>query len=295
MRPFEERIEKIKQEIAGSKVVPWEEIAYLEEKYELVEKHNTFIAIIQLVDKICRENDIKYSIAYGTLMGAVRHKNFIPWDDDADVMMTRGEFVKFKEAVEKYPDIMLFKILFTDRFSTKELFEKGIYIDIFVFDYAPSSKNERKKIVFLSKIYRMSFFSWTTYAEKVKKKKGIKKIIFFFAYLCCMIIGSLVKLFMRKNLILKHEKLITKNREVDSDYMVSYTGTWDDLNRDYRADWFSAYSEIELCGNKFMAIERPEDFFINRYGDYITLPPEDSRKPEHEIGIKERKDWQILL
>ena len=78
-----------------------------------------------IFDRFCKEHDLKYSLADGTLLGAMRHGDFVPWDDDADVMMTRAEFEKFKKVVRRDDAYKLFKVLFTDRFATKESFEKG--------------------------------------------------------------------------------------------------------------------------------------------------------------------------
>ncbi len=293
MREFELRIEKIKDEIKDLKVADWSEIAYLEDKYELKEKHILLIDLIKIVDSICRANNIKYSIAYGTLMGAMRHGNFIPWDDDADVMMTREEFTKFQNAVKDNEEVLLFKILFTDRFTTKELLEAGIFIDIFVFDYEPEKKIDRKIITFTSKLYRLSIFNFDSMKKKIGKKNGIHKLFFVVAYLICICGGGIVKLLFKNKLITLHEKMILKPRRVNKNYMVSLTGTWEDLSRSYCASWFESYTEIELCGEIFMAISNSVDFCINRYGDYISLPSVEARKPEHEIGIAERSKWQV--
>lgn len=295
MKKFEERIEEIKKNLINVKAVPWEEVSYLETKYNLVEQHDKFIRIIEFVDSICKKNDIKYSITYGTLIGALRHGNFIPWDDDADIMMTREEFNKFKTALKNEPEAVLFKILFTDRFSIKELYEEGIFIDIFVIDYAPASASERKRIVLLSKLMRLSIFSWKTYAKKAKKMNFIKKILFFFAYLICMIVGGIIKLFMKNKLVDMHENMIAKCKNYDEKYMVSYTGTWSDLALDFCSDWFADYSEIELRGRKFMVIRGAVELCINTYGDYMSMPPEERRVPEHEIGLDERQTWQLKV
>ena len=61
----------------------------------LEELHKSLLEILDDFDTFCKESNIEYSLAYGTLLGAVRHKGFIPWDDDLDVMMTRENYNKF--------------------------------------------------------------------------------------------------------------------------------------------------------------------------------------------------------
>ena len=95
--------------------------------------------ILVAFDKFAREQHIDYSISYGTLLGAVRHKGFIPWDDDADIMMTREEWTKLKSLIG------------FDGRLTDEIFVKGVVhpeihidnkgmVDIFIYDYVPHNK-----------------------------------------------------------------------------------------------------------------------------------------------------------
>ena len=65
--------------------------------------HSVLLEILKVVDKFCKEKGLRYSIAYGTLLGAVRHKGFIPWDDDIDILMPRPDFERFVSEFGKEP------------------------------------------------------------------------------------------------------------------------------------------------------------------------------------------------
>ena len=97
------------------------------------------LEILVAFDKFAREHHIEYSISYGTLIGAVRHKGFIPWDDDADIMMTREEWTKLKSLIE--PNGHLTDEIFIKGVVRPEIHmvNKGI-VDIFIYDYVPDNK-----------------------------------------------------------------------------------------------------------------------------------------------------------
>lgn len=128
--------------------------------------------MLREIDRICREHDIKYFISYGTMLGAVRHGGFIPWDDDVDVAMLRSEFEKFRDiAPKELKDCFSYEShvnkngyhYFFDRITAKDTYfaskysdgyemPKGISVDIFVVDNVPA--NEKAAYRFWKKLMR---------------------------------------------------------------------------------------------------------------------------------------------
>ena len=69
--------------------------------YDMSRVHSANLKILKEIDRICRKYKIQYALDAGTLIGAVRHKGFIPWDDDADIVFTRNQFEAFKKVVRR--------------------------------------------------------------------------------------------------------------------------------------------------------------------------------------------------
>ena len=122
------------------------------------------LELLRTVDKICRDNNIMYFLSGGTMLGAIRHKGFIPWDDDIDIAMLREDFVKFKAIIkDKLPEkyryqsfenkdgyhyffdkITINDTYFSTKYSDDFDMQKGISMDIFVFDKTSDNKLMQK-------------------------------------------------------------------------------------------------------------------------------------------------------
>ena len=128
------------------------------------EYKKVLLSILTRIDSICRENGLKYMLAYGTLLGAVRHKGFIPWDDDIDLLLPRKDYETLRSVAKSFntkewkllsysnePRFLLpfmkycnkHTIVTPPRFNTG--FVYGLSIDIFPLDYAPNNDYLRKK------------------------------------------------------------------------------------------------------------------------------------------------------
>lgn len=153
-------------------------------------------------DEICRKHNLKYFMMYGTLLGAVRHKGFIPWDDDIDVWMFREDYNKLCEILEneninnmeilnekntKYFAPMI-KIARKGTLAIRENFylikKLGVFIDIFPIDKVPDNKKICKIIFKIQKIIFYLLYMSVNIKFKISKNKCIKykifKIVMFF-------------------------------------------------------------------------------------------------------------------
>ena len=126
-------------------------------KIEIDEMKEYLLGILQEFDKLCQENQMRYSIAYGTLLGAVRHKGFIPWDDDVDVVMPREDYEKLlsiKYKTKKY-EVKSYRYSEDYYYEFSKMIDRdtlvlekyrcdanmGIFIDIFPMDYLEDKRD----------------------------------------------------------------------------------------------------------------------------------------------------------
>lgn len=247
------------------------------------------ISILEAVSEFCESNDIKYWIDNGTLLGAIRHKGYIPWDDDIDIGMLREDYDKFSKlfnscnnkyrflCLENTPDFYLShgKVCDTDT-KLYEPDENGIElfvnIDIFVYDNAPDDDSLVKKMYDCRDKLRNRYIIKN---EKIiNDKKSIKTYL------------KIIRRFVYK-MLYKENNEIFKMIENSKSYASIETrrvGNFTSYTR--MACEKSVFREsilVEFEGKMYKAPIGYDEWLKSFYGDYMKLPPEEKRVSHHSF------------
>lgn len=241
--------------------------------------------------EVCEENNLRYYLGGGTLLGAVRHKGFIPWDDDIDVMMPRPDFQKLLSLSINNKNYNIIKpgtagyyYNFAKLVDTRTILEEkgikiidglGVYIDIFPLDGMPETPDARKKRFKELNSIRKRINNTCLLKPKFHRNP--------FAYLnACRIYNS------NKNIDLsslqkKYLDSALKNSFDDSEFVFAAGGAYG--ARDiFPGKWFEKEIELQFENLSVKAFNGYDFYLTQLYGDYMTLPPEDKRvTPHHSI------------
>lgn len=250
--------------------------------------------ILKYVDKICKENDIRYSLAGGTLLGAIRHKGFIPWDDDIDIILVRPEYERlikilntesvYRLIIPETEDYWQPFAKLVDPSTIMELNDKyetnipnlGVYIDIFAVDGCPDDREEQ--IEFQKKLrkelndIRLSFFN-CYYASGLRWKRIIKRILLFPKFVYLRITGTPEK---RKQGLLIHMK---KYDIADSSFAGFLLSVYD--NEILPKEYYIETIDVPFEDGTFQGLKHYDEYLSALYHDYMKLPPEEKRKSAH--------------
>ena len=255
---------------------------------------NVQLEIAEVIKRICEKNNIRYFLAYGTLIGAVRHDGFIPWDDDIDIMMPYPDLLKFEhECKTDLPDGYFYQSPQTDleyRLSIMRvckdntlLLEKatadknihhGIFVDIYPI-YGAAPKNKRKKQIFQAMERALYLLD-----EPVKNHGAVMRL------------GSafLLKTKTKKGKARAQQKLFKKISQYDydqSENVVCLDSSIIKMRTVYKREWFGDGVMHKFGDTQFMIPVNPDEILKKVYGDYMQLPPEEARKPHHDfVSIK---------
>ena len=249
----------------------------MKKEITLEERKIIQLEMLDEIDEFCRENNIRYSIAFGTLLGAIRHKGFIPWDDDVDIMMPLPDLLKFKNLFKsetlEYVDVdsnpkysyAFSRIAHRLSYNKEGLLSHtyGICIDLYIVIGLPNDA-----ISFFNQLQplfnrRINAMNWRS---RVVRYLPLSNIPFY----------NKIQLIYRDFLF---------NNSVEYTKALNYYIIAGPLKlRDkmtYDRDIFKAVTRVKFEDREYMAISEWDYFLSLRYGDYMQLPPVDQRHPYH--------------
>lgn len=258
------------------------------------------IEIVQEIERICKLENLNYMLMFGTLLGAVRHQGFIPWDDDLDLAMMRKDYDLFAAAFEKHADdkyvlqnvecdpyyaFFFMKVLRKDSTMIEEGYQderrmNGIFVDIFPMDNAPTNRMaqviQSKATVFftsllLYQVGRMDTNQGNVLVRLVKKfKLGLAKI-------------------MSRKSIINISNSIMKLVKQESQCLMNFADLFT-----YKREQLLDLKPILFEGHLFQAPASTHDVLTSVYGDYMQLPPLDQQVSPHKV-IKVVIDGKEIL
>ena len=271
-------------------------------KFDLTKAHQVNLKILKEIDRICRKYKIQYMLDAGTLLGAIRHQGFIPWDDDADIVFTRKNYEAFMKVVRReLPDTMELLMPwdfqkgraffdFTARIyyknsrihedSPETQYYEGkmnhLWVDLFTLDVLPQNKVASSVTLLLHKIiygmamghrYHLDFSKYSMFHKLAVG--GLSAA------------GRLVPLkflfWLQRAAALKDQKC-RSNLRYYSNYQPDY------LYVTLQKEWCEQVEDVAFCDTKLMAPRHWDEVLTWIYGDYKKLPPKDKRVPGHSTA-----------
>lgn len=265
----------------------------MEQIIDICELREIQMDILSYIDQVCRDYKIKYSISYGTLLGAIRHKGYIPWDDDIDIMLTRDEYDRLIQVmtdlynsgntryrlltnnIDKGFCYPFAKVVDEDTLMIEEAKGKknfGVYVDVFPIDSIPDANSDKmiRKIRLLYNILVMKSLMIN------KQRSLIKNII---------IILSQILLFpISNNFIINRIDVIARqsNRFKESKMACLVWGYGKkEIVPSYIHD---QHIDIQFEDRVYRSIKDYHIYLTNLYGDYLKLPPVEKRVSTHTFN-----------
>lgn len=245
--------------------------------------------IMNEIDRVCRENGLRYSLAYGTLLGAVRHGGFIPWDDDVDIMMPREDYERLRA-------------IWPEKANKGFILEDETMYDDYVNNFAKIRKNHTTFLQFeveRTRSYHKGFFVDIFPGDRVAPA-GLQRKIQYAAFALNLLYNrgypsgarGIRGVCERAMLGLVHKRYrarvsrlfgrISRKWNDNPDGKMVFPCTVADCRHYYPPDLFDNLISMDFSGREYCAVRDYDLALRLEYGDYMQLPPEEERIWKHD-------------
>lgn len=250
------------------------------------------LEILLYFDAFCRQHGLRYTLAGGTCLGAVRHKGFIPWDDDVDVFMLRDDYERLGELWANYADTARYSCVrsndkvnihhaateikdnnttFINRHSADLDINQGLMIDVIPLDGVAGTKGKQTMQMMYSMVYCCFNFS------RLPEHKG--KLTYYGTKLALGCIRS----FRARYRIWKYaEQKVIQYGASDSGLAASFGEGATIMRQRFPRVWFEEPAYLEFEGHLLPVPKDYDRYLTISYGDYMTLPPEEEQIARHD-------------
>ena len=256
----------------------------------LEERKKVLLGILEYIDSFCKDNDIRYFMVGGTLLGAVRHKGFIPWDDDVDIGMLRRDYDLFISKfatienkqyylccpeVDKEYYLPFAKICDSNTVlqeHVKHAKAIGVNVDVFPYDNCGLTASDAwsfaKKFLPLRRVLLLKGL------QTSKDRSLFRNVLIVFAQV-------LLSALSRKTVIRKLNLGIASRKDEESQFVGEIALMSYGQKEIYCKELFEETIDLEFEGKLFKAPSGYDEFLTHTYGDYLVLPPEEKRVTHH--------------
>lgn len=245
--------------------------------------HERILQQLKFIDYVCKKENLNYSLMFGTLIGAVRHNGFIPWDDDADIVMPRNDFCKFMKVIDKYTKGSPFMWDGDERIGRirhKKPFvfngeEYSAFVDFFILDNVPDDERKFKRHLFklkkLQGMMKKGKLDWSKYGFKERVLVWGTRVLGMFSSM--------------EKLLDKYTKLSVKYNSRATKWQIISNDLYQTLGTKYDATLLKEFVNHQFENEQFLIFKHYDEILTQYYGDYMTPPPIEEQRFIHlEMG-----------
>ncbi len=255
-----------------------------EDSWGFMELQNCILHVAKYIDEICETNNIEYCLMGGSALGAIRHKGFIPWDDDLDIFMTPENYEKFRQVHKNSSGfylqewgaedgmVAMAKVRLDKSTYIEEIFadwdiHQGVFVDIFILHTCPDNKVKRYWQYFWAKYIVTKGVA----VRGLNSRGGLKGLLVRFA-----------SLFPKRFLLGYALKQVYRFRNEKSQYLCHFMGRALLKTGLYKRKYFIKNKKVKFEETELYVPLRVEEYLSDRWGNYMELPSmEEIKKFQH--------------